>query len=213
MNILDIHTHNATPSPEAVISCSPAEIPPYGLWPGQLYSVGFHSWTLTDREPSGPEWENLARILERDDVVAVGECGIDIPRGGPLFRQMQVLQRHTELAERLGKPMVLHCVKGQEQIIGMHRDLRPTVPWLVHGFRGKPSVADMFLRAGIRLSFGPKFNPDSLRLISRDRLLAETDDPSVGIEDVITAFERERGETDLRDSIAANSRRFLFGQD
>lgn len=207
--ILDIHTHTGAPEPDAVISCSLATLPDEGKYPGQLYSVGFHPWTLPSGIPGEEDWTLLEQALLRPDVVAVGECGIDIEKGGPLFQQMQVFTRQAELAEKVRKPLIVHCVKGYQHVIGVHKDISATVPWAIHGFRGKPTVAVMFLRAGFWLSFGAMFNPESLRLVNVDRILAETDESWLSIEEVIEGMELERGDKGLLRRIAANSRKFL----
>ena len=102
----------------------------------------------------------------------------------------------------------MHDVKAHDILIGMRRDLRPTQEWLIHGFRQKPAVAEMLMRAGFRLSIGAEFNPDTLSVIPRDQLLTETDDSSVSIEEVITKIETISGEK-LRDQIIKNAGEFL----
>ena len=144
--ILDIHTHHPAPQPDGVINVSPGD----ALLEGQLYSAGIHPWT-TLAAPSPELLGELERICSLPAVVAVGECGVDIARGGPLFRQLQVLKAHIELSERLGKPLILHEVKAHDIILGLRRDMQPSQPWVVHGFRGKPQVAEMLLHGGLWL--------------------------------------------------------------
>lgn len=77
---------------------------------------------------------------------------------------MQVFRRQAELAESLCKPLVIHCVRAHDIVIGIKKELKPRQNWVIHGFRGKPTVARMLLDAGMWLSFGPRFNPDSLEV-------------------------------------------------
>jgi TatD DNase family protein len=126
-----------------------------------------------------------------------------------MFQQITVLKRQIEISERVGLPMVMHDVKAHDILVGMRRDLKPTQQWAIHGFRLKASVAEMLLRAGFWLSVGPEFNPDALKVIPRERLLTETDDFSVNIEDVVTRIANALGDEELRNKISENSAEFL----
>lgn len=204
--IIDCHTHLAPPRPEAVVSASPAGFAPLA---GQLYSLGIHPWR--PEEATEENLSLLARLAETPEVVAVGEAGVDALRGGPMYRQMLTLRRQIAISESVGKPLVVHDVKAHDVVIGLRRDLRPRQPWILHGFRARPSVAQMMLRAsgGFYFSFGPRFNAETLRAVPRDRVLAETDESAAGIEAVIAALSEALGE-DARPTVAANAAR-VFG--
>lgn len=188
--ILDLHTHLPAPKPQGIISCRPEELPLPGAWPDQLYSVGVHPWDLTADGISEKDLEALRMSVRRDDVVALGECGIDLARAGaaPLFSQMLALKSQIEISEVIGKPLILHCVKGFEVIIGLRKDHRPSQRWIIHGFRGKPSVAEMLLRAGLDLSYGERFNPESVAITPVDCLFAETDESTLPVEAIISSL-------------------------
>ncbi len=202
--ILDIHTHHPAPQPEAVVSVSPDNFNPIE---GQLYSVGIHPWLTGDEIPD-ELWDKLEEAARHPQVVAIGECGIDLVKGGPLYKQMLVMKRQVELAEEVGKPLVIHCVHAHDIVIGLKKDLNPTQNWLVHGFRGKPSIARMFVDAGIWLSFGDRFNDQSVGVVPSGMLLAETDEAEVTIEDVITRLSVLSGR-DVKSEIARDSLVFL----
>ena len=202
--ILDIHTHHPAPQPLGVVNASPGDT----LQEGQFYSAGIHPWT-TLTAPSPEVLEELERLCSLSSVVAVGECGVDLARGGPLFRQLQVLKAHIALSERLAKPLILHEVKAHDIILGLRRDMQPAQPWVVHGFRGKPQVAEMLLHGGLWLSFGARFNPESLaKALEAERALAETDDSPQSIDEVVALLSQSVGR-DLRADLAASAARFL----
>lgn len=140
--------------------------------------------------------------------MAIGECGIDLLKGGPLYRQMQVMKRQIDLSESLGKPLVVHCVHGHDVIIGLKKDLQPVQNWAIHGFRGKPTVAKMLTDKGIWLSFGEKFNDNSVREVPAGMLLAETDESDSPISAIITRLSVLVGR-DLTPEIEKDSRLFL----
>ncbi len=211
--ILDVHTHHAPPQPEGIVACSPAEggsaqvLPPAGEFPVQFFSVGVHPWDVKGVGLSPAQIAQLRECAARPDVVAIGETGIDCVRPGcaPMAGQLNALRAHVEISEELRKPLILHCVRGQEMIIAARRDMRPAMPWIIHGFRGKPSVAQMLLDAGCYLSFGVQFNAASLQAAPLDRILAETDDASCRIQDVIAGLQSARGDV-TPDLLAANGR-------
>ncbi len=211
--ILDIHTHHPLPQPQAVVAFSPAEFEAVraSLPEGQSCSVGIHPWSLASGLPDAATRAALERAAENPAVVAIGECGVDLVRGGALFAQLNVLKWHIELSERLSKPLVLHCVRAHDHIIALRRDMKPAQPWAIHGFRGKPSIARMLLDAGCWLSLGSLFNADSAAMIPADRLLAETDEAPVAIGQVIESIANARAvpPADQQSLIAANTARFL----
>lgn len=202
--ILDIHTHHPAPRPEAVVCVRPDEFAPVE---GQLYSVGIHPWLTAEGVPESL-WEALEQTAGHPQVVAIGECGIDLVKGGPLFKQMLVMKRQIELSEKLGKPLVIHCVHAHDIVVGMKKDLKPAQNWLIHGFRGKPTIAEMFTSVGISLSFGAMFNDKSVAVVPEGMLLAETDESDLSIEAIITKLSTLAGR-DLTEEIKNASARFL----
>lgn len=203
-NILDIHTHRPAPQPDALICVRPEDFNPVE---GQLYSVGIHPWETVGKIPE-ETWSLLEKVAAHPQVRAIGECGIDHLKGGPLYLQMQVMKRQIDLAEKLGKPLVIHNVQAHDIIIGMKKDLNPKQNWMVHGFRGKPTIGKMLADVGIWVSFGPKFNEHSVKEIPDNLILAETDDSEMTIGEVITALSTFAGR-DITDVIVRNSASFL----
>lgn len=55
---------------------------------------------------------------------------------------------------------------------------------------------------------GEHFNPDTLAAVPRDRLLAETDESSRSIEEIIDAMSTVAG-ADLRPAVSGNASRVL----
>ena len=59
------------------------------------------------------------------------------------------------------------------------------MPWIIHGFRGKPQLAQQLLNKGFYISLGEKFNPETVSIIPVDRLLFETDESPLNINKII----------------------------
>lgn len=187
--LLDIHSHKPAPYPEGIISTGDLDIP---LAQGQLYSVGIHPWntseTCISEDMEEKTFARLEKLAELPQVVMIGECGVDITKGGQMYRQLQILKRQIDLSERVRKPLILHCVKSADVILGLKRDLNPTQPWIIHGFRGKPSLARQLTGKGIYLSFGEKFNPETIMEMPDDMIFAETDTSILTIEEIISSM-------------------------
>lgn len=193
----------------AIIDVSPRlGMPSMEILENQYYSAGIHPYDTVDDVPV-ELWGRLEALLQLRQVVAVGEGGIDLSgKGGPLYRQLRIFKRLVDISESMGKPLLVHCVKGEDVICGLRRDLKPKQTWVIHGFRKKPESASQLLRAGCMLSFGSLFNDATVRSVPTDRILAETDESPLPIEDIIARMSEIR-ETDLLETIAGNSARLL----
>lgn len=202
--MLDLHTHTLTMSSEAIIN---AASPDYALTSGGIYSVGVHPWELVEGN-SDKLFGCVETSAQDERVAAIGECGIDMLRGGILFRQMLMFRKHVELSERLRKPLIIHCVRAHDIIASLRREMMPDMEWVIHGFRGKPGVAEILLKSGCSLSFGEYFNAESLKLTPAKNLFAETDESTLSIEEIIRRLSDSYGK-DLQPNIKANMQRLL----
>lgn len=213
--LLDIHTHKPLPQPEAVADLSAllAETVclPAVLTDGEgAYSIGIHPWTTLEA-PTEELWRLIETAAGLDNVRALGECGVDLTKGGPMFRQLQVMKRMVEISEKVRKPLIIHDVKAHDIIMGLRRDLRPEQKWVIHGFRGKPQLAEQLLHAGCLLSFGEKFNPDTVRTLPREMILVETDESPLSIEEIVSRLSESRGE-DMLEAVRENTAEFLLNK-
>ena len=177
------------------------------LLDGQCYSAGIHPWDTVE-QPDEEAFASLECLAARKEVVAIGECGVDLLKRGPLFRQLQILKRQIEISEKFRKPVIFHCVKGADILMGLKRDLNPRQPWIIHGFRGKPQLAAQLTEKGFFLSFGEKFNADTVMAMPDDRILAETDESILSISEIIGALS-VAANRDLLPSILANTASLL----
>lgn len=191
ISIVDFHTHRLDAA-AALISVDPRRFDPQ---PGLCYSVGFHPWhgveLLTE-----DDYALLERCARHPQVLAIGETGMDRLRGPELEVQQQAFVRHLHLAQELGKPVVAHCVRTAQDLLAARRQAGlDDVALVIHGMRGNEHVARILLDAGCYLSFGIRYNLAALQATPIDRLLIETDDSPVNIEDVAAAVSLSLGIT------------------
>lgn len=170
MDILDSHTYKLPKvAGTALINATPESWDPQE---GQWYSIGIHPWNVT----SSTNTSILRTIAQGKQVLAIGETGLDKLKGAPLSVQEKCFREHIHLSETVHKPLLIHCVHAMNEVLNLRRELKPSQTWIVHGFRGKPTTAEQWMKAGLFLTFGTKFAEESLKNIPLDYLLLETDD-------------------------------------
>lgn len=101
-----------------------------------------------------------------------------------MSRQLEIFEKHIFLSEKLKKPLIIHCVKAFDSLIATRRKTRPSQLWIIHGFRGKPQQAEQLRREGLLLSFGAKYNPETLKIFRPGEILFESDDETLPIDTI-----------------------------
>lgn len=178
--MIDIHSH--TPKAGAVYNLTLEELrqqPPYPDGE-QWISVGLHPWDLTQAWEKDFNWVRIWASLPQ--VKAIGETGFDRLHATPC--QEEAFVAHALLAEEVGKPLIIHCVKAADDLLRLHREIRPRQPWIWHGFRGNPQQVAQLVQKGISLSFGEHFNPLSVKACPDAYLYMETDDSMADIQEI-----------------------------
>lgn len=207
MRIKDIHTHVLPQEPGTALVCIGCGPMPKAQ--GHLFSAGLHPWDVTGHDQEA--YDNLEKLLSLPNVLAVGECGFDTLRGPSHELQEQAFVRHYELSEHYRKPMILHVVRDFDTVIRLHKQLRPTMPWLIHGFRGAPQQMHQLHSQNLLLSLGPNCNPQSLHQLPPDKLFLETDG-NADINEVIKIAALSKGVSFeyIEQHLSNNSVSFIF---
>lgn len=177
MKLLDIHTHSAsTPSEEAILNVSPAHFAPQ---PGRYYSVGYHPWHLSD--DGSEDWNRLNEVAHHPQVLAIGEAGLDKVAGADFAIQLNAFEQQATLAEEVSKPLIIHCVRSFNEVMTMKKTLKSTIPWIIHGFRGKRELAEQLCAQGFFITYGFRYNEEALRATPPNRLFLESDESTTPI--------------------------------
>ena len=148
---------------------------------GILSTAGIHPHAA-ERAPEG-----LARVrelLREDEVVAVGETGLDYYYdNAPRATQRASFEAQLDLAAETGKPVVVHSRDADEDMIAMLRGADASVRGVLHCFAGSTALFDAGVELGWYISFSGlvTFRTfEQAELVARvpgDRLLIETDAP------------------------------------
>ncbi len=190
---MDAHTHRHQAAAHLYVLSS-TELTS-GLTQTKFFCAGIHTWHVTKHT-----FDQVERLSAQNGCVAIGETGLD--RLHPDWSlQIELFHQHAELAERLGKPLVVHVVRASSDLMHYLKHHRPTVPWLWHDFTGPLEALPKLLKLhpGLYFSMSPRgvarknFN-ELWNAIPHDRRLLESDDSGVEIADVFRNAGVSRGD-------------------
>lgn len=152
------------------------------------FTIGVHPWFLTS-ENLQDQIAIVAEYSTSHNIIAIGETGFDRLKGPALKIQENAFAEHVMIAEKVSKPLFIHCVRAWDDLLAVHKRLHPSLPWIIHGFRGKKELARQLTDKGMFLSFWFDFilKPESSSLIKslpKDRIFLETDGSGVDIKTI-----------------------------
>jgi TatD DNase family protein len=154
--------------------------------PGVLYSTaGVHPHHASDYTD---ESDALIRsLIRKDEVVAVGECGLDYFRNfSPREAQLAAFKQQLEIAKESGLPVFLHQRDAHDDFVEV---LEPALPDLsravAHCFTGEGESLREYVAMGLYIGITGwicderrgKHLHDIVSIIPDDKILIETDAP------------------------------------
>jgi TatD DNase family protein len=149
-------------------------------------SIGLHPWFLT-KDNFENDFEKLVQCAQNQEVIALGECGLDRLKGEDLAFQTHAFEAQIRLAESVQKPIIVHCVKAYNEVISLKKKLKPTVPLIIHGFNQNETILKDLVKNEFYISVGVavlKENSNAAKYMSHiplSQLFLETDDKEVSI--------------------------------
>lgn len=206
MQFLDVHTHQQSEHPgvRSILSLSLTKDPenlfpensavtlglPETLPQSRDISVGLHPWFASIAHLE-EDYSLLAAAAKSAEVKLIGECGLDRLKGEKLENQLIILKKQLHLAEEIQKAVILHCVRCFDELIAVQKEMKLTVPLIVHGFNKQEELGRRLLSKGFFLSFGrailnPKSGAAAL-LKHTDVFFLETDDADCDIVEIYEA--------------------------
>jgi TatD DNase family protein len=152
----------------------------------KAYSYGLHPWYIDEQN-----WEHDFGYLEvaahEKRCLAIGECGLDKLSKVPFDLQEEVFIKHIVLANKVQKPLVIHCVKAFNELINLLNFNDNTVPVIIHGFNNNENIARILVNEGHFFSFGKALlgydsnAAKALKTVGRKKFFLETDDADISI--------------------------------
>jgi len=154
--------------------------------PGILYSTaGVHPHHASDYDETSDEL--IRDLVEKDVVVAVGECGLDYFRNySPREAQLDAFRRQLDIAKDCGLPVFLHQRDAHDDFIDVIESALPDLSRAVaHCFTGEGESLHEYVALGLYVGItgwicderrGQHLH-NIVSIIPDDRLLIETDAP------------------------------------
>lgn len=146
---------------------------------------GIHPWFIGTRSSN---WKEQLETYLTGYPSGIGETGIDFSdRSADREDQISVFNRHLEFARELRRPINVHVRKAWDAFIHIIRKMgRLPAGGIIHSYSGSADMVPLFEKYNWHISFsGSVTRPnarkvvDSLKAVSPDRLLLETDSPDI----------------------------------
>ncbi len=146
---------------------------------------GLHPWRVGSEQAG---WlEELESRLKRLPGAGVGEIGLDRwIRDSDFGRQRETFAAQLDLAERLDRPVAIHCLRAWGTMLEILASASPRRAPLLHSYGGPVEMVGDFTALGAFFSLsGHFFHPGkegklaAFDAVPADRLLLETDAPDM----------------------------------
>ena len=188
------------------------------ILPERLYSIGIHPWYTDNLEKSKEILQQYALLT---NIVAIGECGFDSKSALSQSEQESLFIYHLELSEKLGKPLIIHSVKSENEVIRIKKDLKPQRPWVIHGFNSNAQTASECVKHGLLMSVGHLLCNEETSIakiidqIPLTSLFFETDESDLPIDTIYQQYAMLTGKSikDVSETIYANFARYFLKKD
>jgi TatD DNase family protein len=179
-DFIDIHTHK-TEKEDNTFSILNISLPDNEIPEKRYRSVGWHPWNI---EPFDlPQIKNrLEEVASGQNVLAIGECGLDRAIKIPFEKQSEVFRVHLSVAKMVKKPLIIHCVRAYSDLFEILKNEKYKGKIILHNFNGNQKQIESFLKFEAYFSINKqqmiqnsKLNK-SLIQIPKNRIFLETDD-------------------------------------
>ncbi|PRQ92900.1 YchF/TatD family DNA exonuclease [Borreliella burgdorferi] len=145
-------------------------------------TAGIHPLNLSDHFKD--DIKRLEKILISENVVAVGEMGLDYFKADNKKFQIKALEEQLYLADKYKRPVVLHIRDAYDDVYNIVRSLNFLNRGILHCYSGTYEHAKKFIDLGFKVSFSGNItfkNAQPLRILvgklNINDLLIETDSP------------------------------------
>ena len=153
-------------------------------FPGKLFPMmGLHPCSV--KENYEEEAETVESYARRGGFIAIGEAGIDLYWDKTYIKEQFIaFERQIKLALELGLPLVIHARESFAEIFSVLDTYRNSgLRGVFHSFTGGPAEAekikdyDFYYGINGIVTFKNSGLANTVREISKDRILLETDSP------------------------------------
>ena len=188
--------------------------------PGKVFiSLGIHPWYIEKLS-----LKQMEKILEdgKDTVAAIGETGLDYftkELKASAEVQRENFEAQIELAEKYGKPLIIHCRKSMQEIFSYAEKLSHLKAVIFHAFPGSLKEAEFLMKksGNVFFSFGAellkerKKSIECIKALPAENILLENDASNENIERIYekAALERSFSKESLNTICSENFKRIF----
>lgn len=170
-------------------------------------AFGIHPWYVSDCKDID---SLVVPYLSNHGAIAVGEIGLDLAPGCPPMEwQIPVFERQLALAVEHNLPVIIHCRKAHQQIYQILQSFRGSLRGVMHSYSGSTELMYKFLDLGFFIAFAGSVTRRSARKYHKnakevpfDRLLLETDAPSIATETTVASLVEPRHMVEVAEKVA-----------
>lgn len=162
-----------------------------GSIPNQPFSTGIHPWYAN--QISAEKFVNVLLNQPSENLLAIGECGLDRVKGPELQIQKAVFEQQLVLAQEFNLPVIVHQVKTLSDIFPSIKKYQ-NIRYVLHGFHGNAQQLEQLLDYEVYFSFGKAALDPSGKLkkviseVPLNRIFFETDEAACDIKMIYNNF-------------------------
>lgn len=147
-----------------------------------LPAVGIHP--MEKISVIGEQISVIEKMLKDNrNIVAVGECGLELTDGVDKEKQIELFRRQIELAMKYDKALIVHSRGASDETVEILKDYK-NLRGVIHCYTGGKKRIKKYLEVSDEWYFGIDGNltyeaglEEVVKNIPKDRLVAETDTP------------------------------------
>ena len=149
-----------------------------------LFTIGIHPWNCHVVNIDS----FFSFITEHaQSIIGIGECGLDKLSKVDFDLQEEVFVEQIKIANKINKPLIIHCVKAFNELINCLNLNDNKVPVIIHGFNNNENIARVMVNEGFYFSFGKALlgyesnAAKAIKNVGRKNFFLETDDADISI--------------------------------
>jgi TatD DNase family protein len=176
-------------------------------FPGVIFpAFGVHPWFINDRT----NYNEILFHLRNNTPAAIGEIGLDFSPECPGHdMQREALVRQLDWAAELQLPVILHCRKAHDTLLDILLKYSGRIHGVMHSFSGGKERMLKYIELGFYISFSGSVSRKTAKkyhqcaeAVPLERLLIETDAPSIATETTMASAVEPRHTVEIAHKLA-----------
>ncbi len=176
-------------------------------FPGVIFpALGIHPWHVSE----GIDYGEILSFIRQHPPAAIGEIGLDFsPECPPQEVQVRSFALQLEWASEFDLPVTIHCRRAYDTLYQAILDRAGRVRGALHSFSGSKEMMFKLIDLGFYIGFSgsvtrrtAKKYQKNAQAVPLDRILLETDAPSIATETTVVSEVEPRHVVEVARKIA-----------